>query len=561
MKTLMTPHFNRRLLPMAIAAALAQIGAPAMANERESLEMLRHTTINLIDALVEQGVLTRAKADALIKQAKDKAAAEMAAAQKDAPTTAADASPKTIRVPYVPAVVKDQIRNELKEEVLAQARAERWGVPNAAAPWTDSVRIYGDVRLRHQMDNYASDNTSAADLYAATLFNDALTRIPTALTTNSSGTPVENTTDDKERLRLRLRLGVDAKLTEMVSAGLRLATGSSTDRVSTNQTLGQSFNKYQLFVDRAFVRLDPTRWLSLSGGRIPNPWFSTDLVWDEDLNFEGLALSAKWPNLAGAPLEPFATAGIFPVRDGGAAQDNRWLYGFQLGTSWQISPRARLKLGLAQYIYTNVEGHRDPDFDIVNGAGPSYGQFEYGSALRQKGNTLFYVNNLDDSSSSPRWGLVTGFRPLVLTAAAELAYFGPNTLFVSAEYAINKAFKRDAIAHKLGFDLADGRGTGALLRAAFGRPQVAAEGDWQVSFTYRWLGSDAVLDAFTDSDFNLGGTNSKGYTLGLSYGLDKNTSLNLRYLSGESIDSPSTFLFPTDKFSVDSLQLDLNVRF
>jgi hypothetical protein len=107
--------------------------------------------------------------------------------------------------------------------------------------------------------------------------------------------------------------------------------------------------------------------------------------------------------------------------------------------------------------------------------------------------------------------------------------------------------------------LSDGSDTAYLFRVAVGMPSIRQIGDWQASFTYRRVGSDAVLDAFTDSDFGLGGTNMKGYTLGFSYGIEQNTAIGLRWMSADSIDSPT--LVAGDKFGVDTLQMDLSVRF
>ena len=90
-------------------------------------------------------------------------------------------------------------------------------------------------------------------------------------------------------------------------------------------------------------------------------------------------------------------------------------------------------------------------------------------------------------------------------------------------------------------------------------PQVKEARDWQVSAAYRYLGSDAVVDGFTDSDFGLGGTNMKGYTLGLQYGLDRDVALGLRWVSADSIDSFT--LNPADRYSVNVMQADVNVRF
>ena len=46
----------------------------AHADERESLEQLKATTTNLIDLLVQEGVLNKDKADAIVKKATQDAA-------------------------------------------------------------------------------------------------------------------------------------------------------------------------------------------------------------------------------------------------------------------------------------------------------------------------------------------------------------------------------------------------------------------------------------------------------------------------------------------------------
>lgn len=539
------------------AAVLVACALPTHADERESLESLRQTTLSLIDALVDQGVLTRAKADALIQAAKDKAAAAVAAAPKAEPPKG-DAS-RTIRVPYVPQTVREQLRNEIKQEILAEARNERWGVPSGLPEWVDRIQLSGDLRVRYQSDQFGEDNAPALG-YVNSGFGSQVTR------TGDFAQLVSNTTDDRERLRLRARLGLLARVSDEVSAGVRLATGSSSDRVSTNQTLGRNFNKYQLLVDQAWLRYQPLDWLSISGGRIPNPWFNTDLVWDEDLNFEGLAISMKWPD-PNARFGPFAAIGAFPLRDDDPpSARSRWLYGAQVGASLQADARTRVRFGVGYYSYQNIEGRSDQDYDLTNGAGFSYGQYEYDLSLRQKGNTLFETNSPLEEASDPGygpssvfWGLASKFRPLTVTAAAEFQHFSPYSLMASAEYVLNTGYDRAEIARRTGLAL-DGRDEGYLVRVSFGHPTVRAWGDWQASLTYRWLGSDAVLDAFTDSDFGLGGTNMQGFVLGFTFGLDRNTTLGFKYISGRSIDT-FTALDDGTEFSVDTLQVDLNVRF
>lgn len=550
---------------------------PARADERETLESLRQTTRNLIDALVESGVLTREKADALIRSAQEKSAA-----QQVKPAVTADGKP-VLRVPYVPESMRQQLRSEIKEEILAQARDERWGVPNAAAAWTDRIKIDGDFRVRYQRDSFGGTNTSAQTyLTAEETDSNGLSRAPdfAGFIVNAANTsiPTSSTTEDRGRERIRMRLGLTAKVSDEVGFGLRLATGNATDRVSTNQTMGQNFNKYDLFVDRAFLRLDPAEWVTVQAGRIPNPWFSTEMTWSENLNFEGLATTFRYSEAAEG-VTPFLTMGYFPIRENGAPRrGSRHMVGAQLGSGWDLDSRTRLKFGVALYDYRNIEGRSDTDFEDglasdgvtpVPLIGAKYGQYEYPVGLRQRGNTVFETNPISgytNSALTPVWGLAYKFRPLVLTASAAFTHFSPFNLMLSAEYARNMAFDANDF-RKRATDPAfagvnpGGRREGYQFKLGVGAFDVRDAGDWQVQLTYRHVGSDAVLDAFTDSDLGLGGTNLRGYTLGLNYGLYRNTSFGLRYLAAENLDTTLNKNYPNASFKVNTLMVDLNVRF
>ena len=559
---------KRKLFCLALSTLLA---APAHADERQSLEALRQTTVNLIDALVEQGVFTRDKADAMIKAAETKAAATVSQAAK--------AETGRVRVQYVPEFVRNEIREQLKQEVLAQARTERWAEPNAIPKWLDTIKWEGDLRLRYQADKFGKDNATATN-YAFESFNDLVatlgsitaagaefgqTRAADLAAVNSLGIATANTREHRERTRLRARLGVLANISAEWSAGIRLATGSTTDRVSTNQSLGQDFNKYNLLVDRAYIKYDPVEWLSITGGRVPNPWFSTDLVWDEDLNFEGMAATFK-PSFGNDAFKPFLTVGAFPLKEENQpASQGRWMQGIQGGAQWDFSSSTRLKFGVAWYGFRNFEGQvEDPNSLDPVGFKPmaaNYGQYEYGRNLRQKGNTLFRTNALGDTGTTSYWGLASRFRPLNLTASLDLAQFDPVHLVMTADWVRNTAFDRGEILGRTQgrINLTDGKNYGYHYKLTLGMPRIQKARDWQVSAAYRFLGSDAVVDAFTDSDFGLGGTNMKGYTLGLQYGIDNNASVGLRLLSADSIDSFT--MNPAHRFAVDVIQADINVRF
>ena len=551
----------KKALVLAISAALFGTAVPALADERGDLEQLRATTLGLIDALVDNGIIPREKAQQLMHDAEAKASARLAEVR---PTEVGKDGKKVVRVSYVPESMKNEIRDQVKQEVLAQAKTERWGEPGAMPSWLDRFQFEGDMRLRYESTGLSQMNT-APGWYNYT--NNFTTRAADiAGNATNQGLTNVNTQDDRDRWRLRARLGVNAKVSDMVSAGIRITTGNTTERTSTNQTLGQNFNKYGLVLDRGFIKLDPFSWLNFSGGRIANPFFGTDLVWADDLNFEGVAATLK-PQLSPS-ANAFLTAGWFPLRENNPLQtSSRDLIGVQGGLDWKFGAENRAKFGLGIYQYRGIQGVQESD-DIYNSGFPTrtdYAtRYEYPAGFRQRGNTLFLTNALTDFTGV-NWGLASGFKELNLTGSLDLARFDPVHVILTGDYVKNLSFSRSEIARRTGTTILDGKDIGYMARLQVGYPETVKRGDWNVSLAYRYLGSDAVLDAFTNSDFGLGGTNNKGFILGANYGLDKNTWVSARWLSSNLIDSMAPKLSgdttdPT-KLSVDLFQVDLNARF
>src|ERR1700760_502769 len=135
----------------------AKVAAPAAVPSQS-------VVINLIRLLVQEGVLTQDKANALIRQAQDEAAAAargqpaVVNTPPGTPKVAEAGKPQSVRVPYIPEVVRKQIRDEVKQEVLAQAKAENWAAPDQFPDWVKSVRISGDFRLRQEWDVFDKRN-------------------------------------------------------------------------------------------------------------------------------------------------------------------------------------------------------------------------------------------------------------------------------------------------------------------------------------------------------------------------------------------------------------------
>jgi hypothetical protein len=566
------------LRPLALAVMLALSAGAAHADERESMEVLKQTTLNLINALVENGVLTREKANELIRQAEEKAARTVALSNPKPETEGSGAvaagavagavagattTPATVHVQYIPESTKKEIRDQIRKDVLAQAREEHWADPNVIPSWLDRVKVSGDVLVRNQFDNYASNNTPPAD------YDQSSNTLPGVMTRNApladSGFTSGNTQDDVNQLRLRVRLGVEARLSDEVHTEVRIATGGTENRVSTTQTLGANgaaFNKYSLWLDRGYIRYDPFQWAGMQAGRMPNPFVGTDLMWDDNVNFDGISLHFKDKKADG--FVPYVTMGVFPLATESAPAKpySRTLLAAQAGAASDVSTKTRARFGVAYYNFRNLEGRVESSDNYIPGIGPitsTYANTEYGASLRQKGNTLVRINaNNDDTATI--WGLASRFRPLLLSFGTDYARMDALHFMFGVDYVKNLGFDRNEIQNRTGATFTDGRSTGHQVKFLVGAPVVRRKGEWNTSVTYRSLGSDAVPDAFTDGTFGGGGTNLRGYILGFNYGVDLATTLTLRYMSARNIDSPS-MLSDSHTFKLNTLQADLGVAF
>ena len=119
-----------------------------------------NATVNLIRLLVQQGVLKKDQADALVRQAETEAQQARAAARQAPATAAVAAVPGEVRVPYIPQTVRDQIRDEVKAEVMSQARNENWAQPNTFPDWVSRISFDGDIRLRDESRYYNGSNSN-----------------------------------------------------------------------------------------------------------------------------------------------------------------------------------------------------------------------------------------------------------------------------------------------------------------------------------------------------------------------------------------------------------------
>jgi hypothetical protein len=530
------------------AAFLVITLVPAMAcragDERQSLEELRNTVVNLLQALVDQGVISREKAAQMVKAAQDKAAADAAALAKS--------DEGAVRVPYVPQIVKDEIAKQVAEEVkpgvvadvLHEAKTEKWGVPGALADWLTRTRLSGEVTLREEGLFYDSTNAHNQFLnYYA--INQA----------GSIAKAGQNAflDDDETRIRFRgrARLAVESDLTDSITTGMRLVTGNTSDLVSETQTVDGTA-PYQFGLDELYIRLDERNdqrfpWLTVVGGRFLNPYQTpTDLIFHKDLTFTGVATTVRVGLEDGSPEQSqmFFTLGANPIQEIEFSAQDKWLVAAQLGADFRFGDAQRVRLAGAFFDYFNVTGRLNPP--------GSPGLYNYTApAFMRYGNTVFDIANLADPTSN-LFALASKFRLANLNATYTLG-IGRYVLSVTADAVRNFGFHEAEVEANTGYYVAP-RTTGYQGEVGFGDPSVLRAGDWRGVIGYRYLQGDAVIDGFTDSDFHyFGGTNARGYYLRGDYGVAERVWLRLRYLSANEIDGP--------RFGVDTLQFDVNARF
>lgn len=552
---------SRRIICYFVLAVCMVGPSAAGASQHQELLELKNTIVNLVDALVEQGVITADQARAMRDQAAEKA--RLAAAAEAAEAPAAAAGKNVVRVPYVPEFVKDDIRNQVKQELRREvtedvtqiAKNERWGTKDALPGWISRLELYGGFRLRFESTQYDSENQPFT--YPNFLaINDA----------NSISGPDTflNTTEDRERTRIRLRFGANVNVNDAVKVGFRMTTGSDGNPISMNSTLGKSFSPDDVFLDRAFANIGfrnalGDRWLEFNGGRIERPFLATDLVWDPDVSFQGLAATLSHRFGFGDDLlaqdfrnyEVFMTLGGFaldndelPFDDD--SSDDKYLLGGQLGLRYRANNQSIFEVAASIYDYVNIVGKFNPD--------GAFGSTRYdwtAPGFSTKGNTMFPIR-FNAAGDPTLFGLASDFTLLSLTGKATLSYLAPVFVSLSGEFVKNVGFDDADVFRRTGVRVAD-RTNGWTTRVDVGWRNITEFGHWNLWAGYKYLQRDAVLDAYAESNFHGAGTDGKGWVMGGRFGLARNTWLELRYFTADEID-----LAP---LGIDIVQLDLNTRF
>jgi Putative porin len=207
---------------------------------------------------------------------------------------AESASAVTAKAPTKTEITYDAKTYVEKSVPLEKSSADKWKLSTSIT----EMELYGDVRLRYEYRGGRTDDTPVAP----------------------PGPGVAGTNDwqERERERYRLRLGLRGTFLDDWFFGLRLETNANAR--STNVTFGDDTasstpggggpfekNSDTIYVGQAYGGYKGFPGFTFTGGRMPNPLVTTPMVWDPDINPEGLA--EQWKHtftFGGAPPPPLS---------------------------------------------------------------------------------------------------------------------------------------------------------------------------------------------------------------------------------------------------------------
>lgn len=292
--------------------------------------------------------------------------------------------------------------------------------------------------------------------------------------------------------QLRARLQVKAEVNPELRALLRLATASSA--ISTNQTLGDAndpgFARRSFGLDLAAMQWTAAKGLTISGGRVPNPYFSAgrnQLIFDSDLAFEGVSAQYRTGGF-------FVNAGAFIIAenyDSATRSDvvDVGIPGFQLGYTHDFGG-VQATLHYANQNFVNIQDL--PITSLDKGARYDIYSIPFD---RYRGNSIYTLFPGDPPATrkyqmSNKYVLdVVGAELKTRLAFLEVSLF--------ADLVQNREVADNGSGHEIGLGL-------KWERTTLGFGLIRKE-------------ADAVVGAFTDSDANGGGADGAGRRVTLGY--------------------------------------------
>jgi hypothetical protein len=295
---------------------------------------------------------------------------------------------------------------------------------------------------------------------------------------------------DRNRYRMRFRLGVTASMWDNMEVGLRLATGNPATAngtlvggapITANQDLNSLESRKFLWVDAAYAKWNaiqsPNGSFSAMLGKFDNPFLLSNMVWDYDIVPEGAAITYSL-----TPFEKHTLRGaaafiaLDEINQRSAAipglnpSSDPYIYGAQLIEESKWTPKIETSIGIAAFNVGNKQS-------LVGLTEP----------YLNSGNTRVPLAGLPAGVTGP---LKYDMNPIVGTASATYKLdsmpFYPDKfpIKVSGEYMVNPAAPDNNTGWRAGLTLG----------------KAGKKKGWEINYRYQFLEADSWFDAMTDDD-------------------------------------------------------------
>lgn len=291
---------------------------------------------------------------------------------------------------------------------------------------------------------------------------------------------------------IRGRLGVSYDFNDWVKLGARITTGNFDDPNSADVSLSGFVDDLPVSLDQIYAQFKFGDILA-SGGKFPNPFKKTGLVWDGDVNPQGITVGYKSDSRSGLG---WSTNAIYFIIDENVVGADSYMVGGQASLFASFGEVWKFNASAAFYDYT-----------LKNVASAGAGDFR-SNLRRPDGNYLSDFNLVDFIGSITFEGMGSRW-PLIV---------------------------RGDYVHNMG--AATNASTGYSVDALLGRAK--RPGDFRFGYAYSQAETDAVFAAFSHDNTNLP-TNYRLHALNFDYVLAEKVFLNATFYHYRPLEnSPST---------------------
>jgi hypothetical protein len=411
--------------------------------------------------------------------------------------------------------------NELREEAeknFNDAYATKSGMPD----WVQALKFNGDVRVRYE-GFYADDKW---------IENGRTNRFT-----------------DRNRFRIRARLGVTATMLDNLEAGIRFTTGDNQggfggNPLTGNQTETDNASKKYVYIDTAYVKWSPLNGPDWSGsitiGKMDSPFLVDDMVIDYDYTPEGAATQVAYQFNDQHSVK--FIAGGFVLDEIASSATDPYLIGGQLVWNANWNKKWSSSAGVATFSIQNPRSLTNSSVPNIN-----------------RGNT----RNADGTLAYEFYPVVGNASVTYLCETFPL-YQGPFPIKPFGEYMYN--YGAPSASDNYAWN------AGVVLGKS------GKKNTWEVSYMYKWLGANAWWEELVDDDFGAfygalnsppnsgfgpgfgGGTNAKGHIVRFAYSPTDAFTFAVKWFLTDLIRSyPSSGIGSNSRMS--RLQVDGTLQF